>query len=262
MGEISPSKYTVECGWDDVPHLSDQDKAEILASTQPYLRSARSTGRPGLGVGAIYPIEWEVISCDPFPIPHFWPRCYSLDVGWNLTAALWAAWDRDVDTVYLYAEHYRAHAEPSVHAAAIKARGDWIPGVIDPASRGRSQRDGKQLRADYTNLGLNLVDANNAIEAGIQATWERLAEGRLKVLSHLQYFASEYRLYRRQKNEKTGKVEIVKAHDHQMDNMRYICAPTTETKDRMSGLQRAIVKPVKQVFGGAGARVGDASVGY
>jgi len=257
MPEISKSKYTVECGWGDVPHLSDEDKAEMLEGTQPYLREARSTGRPGLGAGAIYPIPLEDIQCAPFAIPSYWPKCYALDPGWNVTAALWAAWDRDVDTVYFYAEHYRAHAEPSVHAAAVKARGVWIPGVIDPAGRARSQRDGKQIVADYRALGLNVIDANNAVEAGIQQVWERLSQGRLKVFSHLQNFASEYRLYRRDPDGK-----IVKAHDHLCDCARYICAPTTETKDRMSGLQRAMCKPVNPIFNMQAGVSGDSTVGY
>jgi hypothetical protein len=39
----------------------------------------------------------------------------------------------------------RAKAEPSVHVAAVQARGKWIKGAIDPASRGRTQTDGRQL---------------------------------------------------------------------------------------------------------------------
>src|SRR6516162_8297821 len=35
--------------------------------------------------------------------------------------------------VYLYSEHYQGQGEPSSHAQAIRARGDWILGVIDPA---------------------------------------------------------------------------------------------------------------------------------
>ena len=43
------SKYCVNAGWNDVPHLSDQEKAEQLAAYQPYQRDARSKGLPLLG---------------------------------------------------------------------------------------------------------------------------------------------------------------------------------------------------------------------
>lgn len=217
MPEISESKYLVNAGWDDAPHLSEKAKKELLDSTPPFLREARSKGIPSLGAGAIYPIPEDEISVPYFPIPDYWPRCYGLDVGWNRTAALWWARDPSTDIGYLYAEHYRGIAEPAVHAEAIKARGDWIPGVVDPAARGSSQRDGEKLIDLYRQLGLKLSFADNAVDAGIYDTWSALSTGKLKVMNHLLNFFNEYRLYRRDENGK-----IVKKHDHLMDVMRYI----------------------------------------
>lgn len=245
MPEVSASKYLVTAGVDDVPHLDEATKKQMWDETPPHLRDARFKGVPSLGSGAIYPVQEEVFLVDPFPIPVFWPKVYALDVGWNRTAALWAALDREQDTAYLYAEHYRGQAEPSVHAAAIRARGDWIPGVIDPASSGSSQIDGKRLRQVYTELGLNLTLADNSVEAGIHAVHERLATGRLKVFRTLQNWRNEHRFYRR---DEQGR--IVKELDHLMDDTRYIV---------MSGLQRAIVKPVVMPNP---ADVGDPHIGY
>ena len=213
-----------------MPHLDAQTKAELLDSTPPYLRDARSKGDPSLGAGAIYPIELSDIQVAPFQIPPYWPRCYALDVGWNRTAVLWAALDREIDCWYFYTEHYRGQAEPSTHATAIKVRGEWIPGIIDPAARGRSQEDGKQLIVSYESLGLNLTPAKNALEAGLHAVWLRLATGRAKVFSMCQNFEAEYRLYRR---DEKGAVERKQA-DHLMDCMRYIV---------MTGVGVAITKP-------------------
>jgi hypothetical protein len=217
MPEISSSKYLVTAGWDNAPHLDAKTKAELLASVPPFLRDARSKGIPSLGAGAIYPIPEDEISVPYFEIPSYWPRCYGLDVGWNRTAALWAAWDPATGVCYLYAEHYRGIAEPAVHAEAIKARGAWIAGVCDPAARGSSQRDGEKLIDLYRQLGLNIVVADNAVDAGIYDTWASLSSGKLKVMNHLLNFFNEYRLYRRDENGK-----IVKKHDHLMDVMRYI----------------------------------------
>ncbi len=230
MPEITASKYTVFAGWDDVPHLSEQTKRELLASTPPHLRDARSKGIPSLGSGAIYPVEESEIVVPDMPIPDHWPRAYGMDVGWNRTAAVWGALDRESDVLYLYAEHYRGMAEPSIHADAIKARGDWINGVIDPASRGRGQKDGEQLLNNYMELGLRLTLAVNAREAGIYDVWARLSTGRLKVFSSLRSWLAEYRIYRR---DERG--NIVKENDHLMDATRYLV---------MSGIEQARVKPV------------------
>ncbi len=256
MPEITESKYLIECGWEHVPHLTEEAKEQMLRETQPYLREARSTGEPGLSAGAIYPIGLEHVTVEPFAIPIHWPKAYALDPGWNRTAALWIALNRDDGTAYLYAEHYRGQAEPTIHATAIKARGDWIPGVIDPGSRGRNQNDGKQILADYQAAGLNLQMANNAVEAGIQAVWERLSTGTLKVFNTLANFQIEYRMYRRDEDGK-----IVKKFDHLMDALRYLVAPATSSKDRTSGLAIAIVQP-KKAFPAVSASAGDSRVGY
>lgn len=248
MPEISESKYLVTAGWNDIPHLSEKTKAELLAATPPYLRDARTKGIPSLGAGAIYPIETDEFLCDPVQIPPFWPRAYALDVGWNRTACIWGAWDRSVDCVYLYTEHYRGKAEPSIHATAIKARGEWIPGLIDPAARGRSQKDGEQLMATYKNNGLKLVAAQNAVEAGIYEVWERLSTGRLKVFRTLQNWKAEYMLYRRDEDGR-----IVKQFDHLMDATRYLI---------MDIRQRAACQPVasdRHIIGSAGG--GDRTTG-
>lgn len=217
MPEITNSKFLVTAGWDDAPHLDEKTKRDFLEATPPFLRDARSKGIPSLGAGAIYPIPESEISVKYFPIPHWWPRCYGLDVGWNRTAALWCAWDPSTGIAYLYAEHYRGIAEPAVHAEAIKARGAWMNGVCDPAARGSSQKDGEKLIDLYRQLGLSLTFADNAVDAGIYDVWASLSTGKLKVMDHLLNFFNEYRLYRRDENGR-----IVKKHDHLMDVMRYI----------------------------------------
>jgi phage terminase large subunit-like protein len=226
------SKLVVMAGWDDVPHLSKEAKEQLLKSIPPFQRDARSKGIPQLGAGAIYPIPESEFLVDPFEIPVHWPRAYGLDVGWNRTAAVWAARDLENDIVYLYAEHYRGQAEPAIHANDIRVKGEWIPGVIDPAANGRGQKDGLQLMQSYLDLGLDLETAFNGVESGIYEVWQRLSSGRLKVFRSMGNWLSEYRLYRRDE-----KGNVVKGFDHLMDANRYLI---------MSGLDRAKVKPVKK----------------
>lgn len=247
MPEVSSSRYTTSCGWEDVPHLSASAKAELLASTPPHLRDARSKGIPSLGAGAIYPVPESEVVVPPFRLPEYWKRAYAMDVGWNRTAAVWGAVDPTDGCIYLYSEHYRGQAEPSTHAAAIKARGAWMKGAIDPASRGRGQGDGEQLLWQYKQLGLNLTLANNSVDAGIYETWMRLSTGRLKVFSTLRAWLDEYRIYRR---DERGR--IVKEHDHLMDCTRYIVMAPAALFD--------VQAPARSTR--AGAMIADQMAGY
>lgn len=203
--------------WDDAPHLTEKDKADLMASLPPHQRDARTKGVPALGSGAVFQISEADISCNPFEIPKHFKRLYGFDVGWNNTACAWGAYDAEADVIYVTHTYKRGQAEPATHAQAIKERGDWILGAIDPASRGRAQADGEQLIALYRGQGLNLILADNAVEAGIFDMYERMATGRLKVFSTCFEFFAEYRLYRR---DEKGK--IVKQNDHVMDAARYM----------------------------------------
>ena len=213
------SKFYVTCSWDQCPHLDEDQKKNMLDALPPYQRDARTKGIPSMGSGVIYPVSEEFITVKPFEIPKHWKHVYGMDVGWNNTAAIFAAIDPDNDIVYFINEYKRGNVEPTVHAAAVKSRakGDTKPGVIDPASKGRSQIDGENLLSLYRELGLNLTPANNAVESGIYEVWERLTLGKLKVFSTCQLFLEEYRMYRR---DEKGK--IVKQNDHCMDALRYL----------------------------------------
>lgn len=224
------SKYVVMATWDDAPHLSKEVKEELWKSIPPFQRDARSKGIPQLGAGAIFPVPESDLVIPDMEIPAHWPRAYALDVGWNRTACLWGAINRETDVLYLTGEYYRGEAEPAIHAQAVKTISGWQqPGVIDPAARGRAQKDGSQLMQDYIDLGLDLETAFNGVESGLLEVWQRMSSGRLKVFKSLQNWLFEFRLYRRDE-----KGRIVKVNDHLMDTTRYLV---------MSGIDRATVKP-------------------
>lgn len=211
-----PDKYITQVSWEEVPHLSESQKSKILESYTIHERAARSKGVPSLGAGAIYPYLEEDITVQPFEIPAWWPRAYGLDVGWNKTAAVWGAMDPESRAIYIYSEHYEGYAQPALHASAIKARGDWIEGAIDPASGGHSQADGRAMRDLYEQEGLRLVMADNAVEAGIYKVGQGFASGQLKIFTTCRNLLAEYRTYRRDENGK-----IVKKNDHALDALRY-----------------------------------------
>lgn len=227
----SDTKHVTVCDWESVPHLSTQDKKDMLAAIPPYQRDARSKGIPQLGSGAIYQVPESEIIVDDREIPKHWKRAYGMDVGWNRTAAVWGAIDPETNICYIYHEYYRGSAEPIIHAQGIKAPGDWIPGAIDPAARGRGQSDGNSLSDMYKDLGLNLIYANNSREAGIYEVWERLSSGQLKFFKSCANLRAEYRVYRRDE-----KGRVVKDNDHALDALRYL----------IMSLDIAKAQPVKQ----------------
>jgi hypothetical protein len=228
-------KYVTFISWADAAHLDKDQQASLLAGIPPWLRESRTKGIPTLGTGSIYTVPENDFVINGIPLERHWPRCFALDVGWKINAALFGAIDRDTGTVYIYDEVYKAKSEPAVVAAAIRARGSWINGVIDPASRGRSQKDGIALLGVYRDLGLDVRPAVNTVEAGLLKVWEMLSQGQIKVFNTCQNFLAEYRLYRRDK-----KGDVVKANDHLMDCLRYMV---------MSGLDRAEIEPTKNPNG-------------
>lgn len=217
MANYTTSKAVIQAGWDDAPWLRGAEKARMLADTPPNLRDSRSKGIPNMGAGSVYPIPLEQIVIEPFDIPSHFRRLYALDVGWNKTACLWGAEDPNTGTLYIYDEHYMGELPAAIHAQAIKNRGEWIYGVIDPASRGRSQVDGQSLIVVYKQMGLRLFPANNEVEGGITNVWNNLSVGKIKVFKTLRNFQKEYMLYRRD-----DKGKVIKEDDHLMDALRYL----------------------------------------
>lgn len=105
-----------------------------------------------------------------------------------------------------------------IHADAIKSRGAWIPGFIDPAANQRSQIDGQRLLQIYRGLELHLIEAKNAREAGIYEVWTRLSTGKLKVFRSCRNWLDEFRTFARDEN---GKI-INESSYHLMAATRYL----------------------------------------
>jgi phage terminase large subunit-like protein len=215
-GVTKPSRVIVQASWDDVPHLDETAKKEILSGTPSYLRDAVMKGVPTIGEGMVYPVTRSDIECDAFEIPVHFKRWYGMDVGWNCTAAVFFAEDPDSGQVYITHEYKGERAEPLIHAQAIKnIAGDWMLGAIDPASRNSSQKDGERLMQIYRNYGLKVTPANNAVNSGTASVWEGFSTGKLKVFKHC------HNLFREQMVYRVENQQIKKKDDHLMDALRY-----------------------------------------
>lgn len=215
----SENKWVICATWEDVPHLSAKWKKEQLAEYSQNERDARSKGVPTAGSGRVYPILEEDILIQPFKIPDYFPRAYGLDFGWHCTAAIWGAKDPRTGVLYLYSEYYRGKQAPYVHGISIKERGSWIIGAADP-SGGKSRDDGTKLIEEYSNHGLQLIPANNAVVSGINTIYNMMESGQLKVFSTNQNWLTEYRTYRYDTKDPNKIAPNQK--DHLMDATRYL----------------------------------------
>lgn len=208
---------------EDVDHYSTAQKAQIIASYPAHEREARAKGIPTMGSGRIFPVEESLITVPPMPIPKHWAQINGLDFGWDHpTAAVRLAWDRDADCVYVTACYRRREAVPAIHAAAIKAWGEWIPCAWPHDGLQHDKGSGDQLAEQYRKHGLNMLpdkaehaEGGNGVEAGLMAMLERMETGRFKVFAGLNDWFEEFRLYHRL----DGKV--VKERDDLMSATRY-----------------------------------------
>lgn len=231
-GNKDSNRLVTTATWDDVPHLSKEQKDELWASIPEFQRDARSKGIPQLGSGAIYRISLDDVVVEPFEIPSHWKRVYSLDVGWNRTACLWGAINPDNDILYIYDELYETQKQPYEYARMIKQRGEWMRGVVDSASGNANQHDGHNIYDMLISEGLKLQYPNKSVEAGILKVWEGLTMGKIKFFKRCSNLQDEYKVYRR---DEKGK--IVKVKDHLMDCLRYLVMSGLDIATSQSGFE-------------------------
>jgi hypothetical protein len=218
------TRYVGMCSWDEVPHLTQDQKDALWASIPVHQRDARAKGIPVLGSGRVFPVSEEDIMCEPFPIPRHWPQIGALDFGWDHpTAAVNEAWDRDQDIVYITKTHRLREATPLVHAATLRSWGADLPWAWPHDGLQHDKGSGEQLAELYRKHGLKMLferaqyenDRGSGVEAGLSDMLERMETGRLKVFRHLADWFDEFRLYHR----KDGRV--VKERDDLMSASRY-----------------------------------------
>ena len=163
----------------------------------------RSKGIPVLGSGLVFPLNEDDLKVEPFPLPEYWPRLCGIDFGWDHpTAAVWIAWDRDTDTVYVYDCYRKSSETPVVHSAAIRERGDWVPVVWPHDGSQHDKGSGHSLADIYRKQGLNMMHTHFtnpkgdiSIEPGIMEMLQRMETGRFKVFSYLRDWYEEVRMY-------------------------------------------------------------------
>jgi phage terminase large subunit-like protein len=217
---------------EDAEHYTPEQRKAIIAGYPAHEREARAKGIPTLGSGRIFPIDEDLLKEDQPRIPKHWKRIAGLDFGWDHpTATVWIAHDVDTDTVHLYDAYRMREATPIIHAATIRAKGDWIP-VSWPHDGLQHDKggSGEALADQYRKQGVNMLPdkathppakgekegtGGNGVEAGLMEMLDRMQTGRLKVARHLNDWFEEFRLYHRDEGK------IVKIDDDLMSATRY-----------------------------------------
>jgi hypothetical protein len=122
----------------------------MLAEAEPFTcETPAPRASPASAVGAIYPVP-EIRSRSMTSRSHrTGQRAYGLDVGWNCTAASSARWTVRPTCSTSTACTTWGSRSPARTSPACTAAARGFAGVIDPASRGRSQKDGEQLLQIY-----------------------------------------------------------------------------------------------------------------
>ncbi len=222
-------------GWDDAPHLSEADKADLLSSIPEHEREARSKGIPQLGSGAVFPIAEADITCKPFDIPSHWAEIGGLDFGWDHPfAAIHLVRNLDADAVYIVNAYRKSKTTPLIHCAAINPWGcETMPWAWPHDGQQHGKGDGKQLATQYRDHGLEMLDdfakfeeGGYGVEAGISLMLQYMQSGRFKVFDHLSDWFEEFRLYHRDEG-KLVKVseDLMSATRYAMMCMRYALKP-------------------------------------
>jgi len=240
MNNLKPGQSLDNATWDDAServmsmkgnrgHLNEGVMEQILSSYAPHEREMRRYGRPSIGSGLVFPVPEEKILIDPFTIEAHWPRIAAIDFGFDHpTAVVWTAWDREEDMYYIYDCYRQAKAPPSVHAASIQNRPNFVPLAWPHDGNRRDSMGNPGLAEQYRNLGCNMLPfhfenppalgekkGGNSIEVGIMDMLQKMENGQFKVFSTLKEWFEEFRMYHR----KDGK--IIPLRDDLMSATRY-----------------------------------------
>ena len=228
-------KGLVNAGWDDIEHLTEDVKEQMLAATPPHLRDAVSKGIPVLGSGAVYNIGEGDLMYDDVEIKDDWPRIAAMDVGFtnDPTAGVFVAKDLSTGIYYVYDEFYGESGKP--HAEFIGplfSKGCAnIPIIYDSAAVSKTGKVGEGVRDLWQEHGLNVLQKSfrnpkwlsegtssyKDKAVGIQRVFELMSSGKLKI--HARTCPNVWREFRAYSYDDKG-VPVDK-DDHWMDALRY-----------------------------------------
>lgn len=225
--------YMQKAGWNDVDHLTEDDKNNLLGNIPRWQWGMRMYGDIILGEGMVYACTEGVDSLlvKPIEIPDHWRRVCGIDIGiTHYTAAVWTAYDIDTDTMFVYDSYRHKGETPAYHTPMIRSRGSWIPCILPHDSDNTERGSGMSVAHFYREAGLNAEyetfyncldltagKKNNFVNIGVTDILERMNTGRFKIFDtpNNRILVEELKNYQ----YKDGKIR--KEDDDLVDAMRY-----------------------------------------
>jgi PBSX family phage terminase large subunit len=233
--------YLIKAPSNENIHLP-ADYLEILNSYKGDLYERYVKASFNVFEGQIYPdfnAAFHVVR--PFAIPADWEKIRCMDWGENNpTTCMWLAIDPE-GNIWLYREYVKRREYTPYHVKEIKrmsAGEKYLYTVMDPSVKGRRGRSGKNIDAEYKEMGMPLQMGANAVNAGIARMHRYLnidperihpitkqkGAPRFFVFDTCPVFLEEIETYKfkKKKNDDENPLEEpVKKDDHCLDAVRY-----------------------------------------
>jgi phage terminase large subunit-like protein len=179
--KTNKNRKCIVATWDDVPHISQEEKEQMLQDMEPHMREARSRGIEYMGSGLVFPVAPHRYTCKPIiTIPRHWQLINGLDPG-PVTAAIFGAADPVTKTLYIYGEKRFTDVPVPIKARAL-ADISQAPYMADTSLKGRDEMDQRQLNTEYIKCGLDLQWPNKKLkETYIAIAYRMMLAGQIQI---------------------------------------------------------------------------------
>ena len=224
----------VRATWEDITHISEEDKAQLRKGFAAYEADARTFGMPIAGHGRIFPYQEADITYNPkeVQVSKDWDHILAIDIGHghgrDPSAVIELAWDEINDVIYVTDEKV-GETNTTRELSRLITSVNHISPVAWPPDAGKSSMNSESTVVDQLKeLQINLLGKpflnprgadgkrNNWKAPGINEINQRFAEGRILISASCTELLKEIQQY---SYTESGKIQDGK--DHAIDAMRY-----------------------------------------
>lgn len=170
----------------------DKEYVRMLETLPEDLRKAWLEGDWNMFVGQYF-TEWneDIHVIDPFPLPSYWRRYFTMDYGLDMLAGYWIALD-EYGKAYVYREVYKSNLVMSDAAQLIRSMTNekiyaWY---APPDMWNRRQDTGRSVADVFAECGIPLTKAQNNRSQGWLdlKEWLKPTENEGSLISNLRVF--------------------------------------------------------------------------